>query len=104
VEPEIKSALLAQTVERSRKAEEETTAPEAAPARGVSRTFDSLEATQRLVALSDTGKVIDPMASTMPITLQTTILAGGGWNRRDTAFVAASAIAGLIVAALIVWA
>jgi serine/threonine protein kinase len=104
VEPEVKTAVLAQTVERSRKAEEETAAPDAAPARGVSRTFDSLEATQRLVALSDSGKVIDPLASTMPISLQTTIMAGGGWNRRDTAFVAAGAIAGLIVAALIVWA
>jgi len=104
VEPEVKTAVLAQTVERSRKAEEETTAPDAAPARGVSRTFDSLEATQRLVALSDAGKVVDPLASTMPITLQTTVMAGGGWNRRDTAFVAAGAIAGLIVAALIVWA
>jgi len=104
VEPEVKTAVLAQTVERSRKAEEETAAPDAAPARGVSRTFDSLEATQRLVALSDAGKVVDPLASTMPISLQTTIMAGGGWNRRDTAFVAAGAIAGLIVAALIVWA
>jgi hypothetical protein len=40
----------------------------------------------------------------MPIPLQTTGMAAGGWNRRDTAFVAAGAIAGLIVAAIIVWA
>jgi len=104
VEPEVKAALLAQTVERSRRVEEETPPPDAAPARGLSHTFDSLEATQRLVALSDTGKAIDPSARTMPLTMQTTMMAGGGWNRRDTAFVAAGAIAGLIVAAIIVWA
>jgi serine/threonine protein kinase len=104
VDPEVKTAVLAQSVERSRRAEEDAAAPDAAPARGVSRTFDSLEATQRLAALSDAGKTVDPSASTMPLTLQTTVMAGGGWNRRDTAFVAACAIAGLIVAALIVWA
>jgi serine/threonine-protein kinase len=100
----VKAAVLAQTVERSRRAEEETPQPDAAPVRGLSHTFDSLEATQRLVALSDTGKAIDPAASTMPLTLQTTGTAAGGWNRRDTAFVAGGAIAGLIVAAIIVWA
>ncbi len=104
VEPEVKTALLAQTVERSRRAQEETPPPDAAPVRGLSRTFDSLEATQRLVALSDTGKTVDPLARTMPLSLQTRGVAGGGWIRRDTAFVAAGAIAGLIVAAIIVWA
>ncbi len=104
VEPEVKAALLAQTVERSRRVEEDTPPPEAAPARGLSRTFDSLEATQRLEALSDTDMAITPDAGTMPLALQTTIMAGGGWSRRDTAFVAAGAIAGLIVAAIIVWA
>jgi serine/threonine-protein kinase len=104
VATEVKAAVMAQTVERSRRAEEETPQPEAAPLRGLSRTFDSLEATQRLVALSDTGKAIDHNASTMPIPVQTTGMAAGGWNRRDTAFVAAGAIAGIIAAAIIVWA
>jgi serine/threonine-protein kinase len=104
VDTDVKTALLAQPVERSRRAEEETPPPDAAPVRGLSRTFDSLEATQRLVALSDAGKAIDPNASTLPLTLQGAVMAGGGWNRRDTAFVAAGAIAGLIVAAIIVWA
>ena len=104
VEPAVKTALMAQTVERSRRAEEETPPPDAAPVRGLSRTFDSLEATQRLVALSDAGKAIDPNANTLPLTLQTTPSGAGGWNRRDTAFVAAGAVAGLIVAAIIVFA
>jgi serine/threonine-protein kinase len=104
VEPEVKTALLAQSVERSRRAEEDTPPPDDAPVRGLSHTFDSLEATQRLVALNDAGKAVDPNASTMPLSLQRAFMAGGGWNRRDTAFVAAGAIAGLIVAAIIVWA
>ena len=105
VEPQVTTAVLAQSVERSRRAEEETPPPDAVPARGLSRTFDSLEATQRLVALSDTAKPSDPAASTLPITMQTTAMVmSGGWRRRDTLFVAAGAIAGLVVAAIIVWA
>jgi hypothetical protein len=102
VATDVKAAVLAQTVERSRRAQDETPQPDAAPVRGLSRTFDSLEATQRLVALSDTGKAVDPDSGTMPLALQNTGPASGGWNRRDTAFVAAGAIAGLIVAAIIV--
>jgi hypothetical protein len=98
----VKRALLEQTVERSRRVGEEAP-PQAAPARGVSRTFDSLEATQRLVALSDTAK--PGAAGATPVTMQTTAMViGGGWKRRDTAVVAAGALAGLIVAAIIVFA
>jgi len=104
VDTDAKAAILAQTVERSRQAEEEVPAPDGTPLRGVSNTFDSLEATQRLVALSDTGQAVDPHASTMPLASQTTVMTAGSWTRRDTAFVAAGAIAGLIVAAIIVWA
>ena len=104
VDAGVKTAVLAQTVERSRRAEEETPAPDPAPVRGLSRTFNSLEATQRLVALSETGKTTDPGVGTMPLNLQNPAMAPGGWSRRDTVFVAAGAIAGLIVAAIIVWA
>ena len=100
VDREVKSAVLAQTVERSRRAE--TTDPEAPAARGVSRTFDSLEATQRLVALSDAARQMDPNAATMPFPSQPTHAAAGGWKQRDTVVIVAGAIAGLIVAALIV--
>lgn len=102
VDRDVKSAVLAQTVERSRRAE--TTDPEAPAARGVSRTFDSLEATQRLVALSDAARQIDPNAATMPYPLQPARAAASGWKRRDTVVIVAGAIAGLIVAALIVLA
>jgi hypothetical protein len=102
VDREIKSAVLSQTVERSRRVE--TTDPEAPAARGVSRTFDSLEATQRLVALSEAARQADPGAGTLPFPLQATHPAAGGWRPRDTLIVIAGAVAGLIVAALIVLA
>jgi len=103
VDKDVKSAVLAQTLERSRRAEGETPAPDAAPARGLSRTFDSLEATQRLVALSDAALTSDPSAHTLPLTMQTTSTAlSGGWRPRDTLVLAASALAGLIAAAVIV--
>ena len=100
VDREVKSAVLSQTVERSRRAE--STDPEAPAARGVSRTFDSLEATQRLVALSEAARQSDPGAGTLPFPLQPTHTATGSWSARDTLIVIAGAVAGLIVAALIV--
>jgi serine/threonine-protein kinase len=101
VDSNVKSALLSQTVERSRRVSEEAT-PEPAPARGLSRTFDSLEATQRLVALGDATRSVDPTASTMPLAMQAGAARPGGWQRRDTLAVAAGALAGLVAAAVIV--
>jgi serine/threonine-protein kinase len=104
VDKEVKSAVLAQTLERSRRAEDETPAPDSAPVPGLSRTFDSLEATQRLVALSDAALTRDPAAnSPLPLSMQTTSTAlSGGWRPRDTLVVAAGAVTGLIAAAIIV--
>jgi serine/threonine-protein kinase len=104
VDKEVKSAVLAQTLERSRRAEDETPAPDSAPVRGLSRSFDSLEATQRLVALSDAALTRDPAASgPLPLSMQTTSTAlSGGWRPRDTLIVAAGAVTGLIAAAIIV--
>jgi serine/threonine-protein kinase len=104
VDKEVKSAVLAQTVERSRRVQDAAPAPDAAPARGLSRTFDSLEATQRLVALSDAALTGDPAAnSPLALSMQTTSTAlSGGWRPRDTLVVAAGAVTGLIAAAIIV--
>jgi eukaryotic-like serine/threonine-protein kinase len=99
----IKEAVLEQTVERSRRAEEPVAAIDGVPARGLSRTFDSLEATQRLVALSDAGQTIDPAVAKLPASMQTTTTAlSTGWKPRDTVVVATGALAGLIAAAIIV--
>ena len=104
VDRDVKSAVLAQTLERSRRAEDGAAAPDAVPARGLSRTFDSLEATQRLVALSDAALTRDPAANApLPLSMQTTSTAlSGGWRLRDTLVVAAGALGGLIAAAVIV--
>jgi len=103
VEPAVKSAVLAQTVERSRRVEETTANSDLAPARGLSRTFDSLEATQRLVALSDAAVASNPSASALPGALQSaTTIVGAGWRPSDTVVVAAGALAGLVAAAIIV--
>ena len=94
---------MAQTVERSRRAETAETPADTPPARGLSRTFDSLEATQRLVALSDAARQDDPIAHTLPLSMQTsTTDLNGGWRARDTLVVAAAALSGLIAAVLIV--
>ncbi len=104
VDKEVKSAVLAQTLERSRRVEDATPAPDATPARGLSRTFDSLEATQRLVALSDAALARDPAGNgPLGLSMQTTSTAlSGGWRTRDTLVVAAGAVTGLIAAAIIV--
>jgi serine/threonine-protein kinase len=103
VDREVKSAVLAQTLERSRRAEERTPSPDAAPARGLSNTFDSLEATQRLVALSEAALAGGASAKSLPLTMQTTSTAlSGGWRPRDTLVVAAGVLAGLVAAAFIV--
>ncbi len=104
VDREVKSAVLAQTLERSRRAEDDAPAPDAAPARGLSRTFDSLEATQRLAALSEAALTRDPAANhPLPLSMQTTSTAlSGGWRPRDTLVVAVGAACGLIAAAIIV--
>jgi len=102
VDQDVKSAVLAQSLERSRRAEVAAGLPDTAPARGLSHTFDSLEATQRLVALSDAALSSDRAAGT-PLAMQTTSAAlSGGWRSRDTLVVAAGAVVGLLAAAIIV--
>jgi serine/threonine-protein kinase len=104
VDRQVKSAVLAQTLERSRRAEDGAPHADTAPVRGLSRTFDSLEATQRLVALSEAALTRDPAANLpLPLSMQTTSAAlSGGWRLRDTLVVAAGVAGGLIVAAVIV--
>ena len=69
------------------------------PARGVARAFDSNEATLRLAALT----VVAPGA--VDLTAPTVVLRREprGWGRRDTVVLVFSAMAGLLVAALILY-
>jgi eukaryotic-like serine/threonine-protein kinase len=100
ISTQAKTVVLAQTVNRTRR---QDSAPEGAPestgtpppARGVSHSFDSIEATQRLAVL--TG------AATLPQTATQAVSAvphppRRGWRRRDWLLVGGAALAGLVVA------
>jgi eukaryotic-like serine/threonine-protein kinase len=106
-EPELvtthaKTVVLVQPVNRTRQqdnAPDKTAEEISAAAHGVSHTFDSAEATQRLASL--TG------AATIPQTATQAIGAiprppSGRWRRRDWLLVGGAALAGLLVATTII--
>jgi serine/threonine-protein kinase len=97
-----KIVVLGQSVTRSRqmdnapeKAAEETGTP---PARGVSHSFDSHEATQRLAAL--TGTAAAPVTATQAVHA-VPHAPRAAWRRRDWLLVGGAALAGLVVAGAI---
>ena len=94
-----KTVLLAQPLTHSRQQDKATEDPASPTAIGVSHSFDSAEATQRLAAL--TG------AATMAQTATQAIGAiprppRAGWRRRDWLLVGGAALAGLVVAGALV--
>jgi eukaryotic-like serine/threonine-protein kinase len=120
--------VIAQTVSRTRGVDATETAaePGAGPARGVSHSFDSLDATQRLAVL--TGTATAPLAPAAPAVMevgptpakpaanpaaaerQTATQAIGsiprpitrsGWRRRDWLLVGGAALAGVVIAGVI---
>jgi serine/threonine-protein kinase len=95
-----KASVLAQSVNRTRQQDEKT--PDEAsvpPARGVSHSFDSNEATQRLAAL--TGAATIPQTATQAI--GAVPHAGRArWRRRDWLLFGSAAAAGLLVAGIVV--
>jgi serine/threonine-protein kinase len=105
VDTNSQTVVMAQTLNRTRQADQ---APEQAttpPARGLAHSFDSMEATQRLAAL--TGAGTPPIRSEDP---QTATQAIGsmqraprpGWRRRDWLLVGAAGLVGLLAASAIV--
>jgi serine/threonine protein kinase len=106
LQPDAQSLVMAQTLNRTRQADvtpRESTVP---PARGLSHSFDSAEATQRLAALTGAGVLSSsaggeesqPQIALAP--LQPAVRRG--WRRREWLLVGGAAIAGLIVAGAIV--
>jgi len=94
-----KAVVLAQSVNRTRQLDEKTPAEAGAPlARGVSNSFDSNEATQRLAAL--TGSATIPQTATQAIGA-VPHPPRGRWRRRDWLLVGGATLAGLIVAGII---
>ena len=104
VQPEMmstqtKSVVLAQTVNRTRQQDQATQDPATPPiAVGVSNSFDSNEATQRLAAL--TGSATLPQTATQAVGA-VPHAARRGWRRRDWLLVGGAALAGLMVAGAI---
>jgi serine/threonine-protein kinase len=89
-----KTVVLAQAINRTREQDNAPERPAGPGALGVSHSFDSVEATQRLAAL--TG------AATIPQTATQAIGAiprppRSGWRRRDWLLVGGAALAGLVV-------
>ena len=99
--------VMAQTLNRTRDKDRTPEDPGTPPARGLSHSFDSLEATQRLAVL--TGAAGLPDATTLTgstVEAQSATQAIGslppppriGWRRRDWLLVGAAAVVGLLVA------
>ncbi|HEX7053702.1 MAG TPA: serine/threonine-protein kinase [Burkholderiales bacterium] len=102
VDPEAKTVVLAQTLNRTRladKAPEELLPPDS-PARGLAQSFDSLEATQRLATLTGASPV--DTAPTTTQVLRSIPKPERRWRRRDWLLVSAAAVGGLVVAGALV--
>jgi len=104
VDADAKNVVLAQTLNRTRVADQGPEELPASPAHGLAQSFDSLEATQRLATL--TGASVKPEEA--PPTATQVIRSIGRppetrrWRRRDWLLVAAAAVGGLVVAGSIV--
>jgi serine/threonine protein kinase len=102
-EPELvntnaKTVVMVQEVNRTRQQDKAAQDAASAAAHGVSHSFDSAEATQRLASL--TGAATVPMTATQAIGAIPRPPASR-WRRRDWLLVGGAAVAGLLVAATI---
>jgi serine/threonine-protein kinase len=104
VDSEAKTVVLAQTLNRTRMADQAPEDLPPSPARGLAQSFDSLEATQRLATL--TGASVKPEEAPATTTQVLRSIAQRPeprrWRRRDWLLVAAAAVGGLVVAGRIV--
>ena len=90
-----KNTVLAQTVSRTREADQATEDTPPPPAHGLASSFDSIEATQRLASL--TGAQTTPQTATQAIKSIPRDSATK-WRRRDWLAVAGAGVCGLLVA------
>jgi serine/threonine-protein kinase len=93
-----KAVVLAQSVNRTRQQDNASDDPVSPVAVGVSHSFDSNEATQRLAAL--TGAAAVPQTTTQLLGA-VPHAPRGGWRRRDWLLVGGATLAGLIVAGIV---
>ncbi|MBV8033161.1 MAG: hypothetical protein JO035_16735, partial [Betaproteobacteria bacterium] len=103
-----KTVVLAQTLNRTRGEDHSAEGATAPPARGLAHAFDSMEATQRLAALTGaTGPAVPEASATRPETATQAIESlrrapRPGWRRRDWLAVAGAGVLGLLAARAIV--
>jgi serine/threonine-protein kinase len=105
VDADAKSSVLAQTLNRTRVADQAPEELPDSPARGLAQSFDSLEATQRLATLTGASvQAEEPPAPTTTQVLRSIAPSSQSrrWRRRDWLLVGAAAIGGLLVAGSIV--
>ena len=98
-----RTAVMAQTQSRTRdadKAPPEAGAPQEAPAR-IAPSFDSLEATQRLAAMTGSATTWAPQTATQAVSALPRT-ATGRWRRRDWILVGGATAVGVLLAGLIV--
>jgi predicted Ser/Thr protein kinase len=94
----VRAEVLVPAADRTRQADAEPETVDAtSPARGLSRTFDSAEATQRLVLLSATAPD-EAQLSTTQVLRAAPAPPPRRWRRRDWLLVAATGLLGLLVA------
>jgi serine/threonine protein kinase len=104
---DVKKVVLAQTLNRTRQVDNASEPEAAPPARGLAHSFDSLEATQRLAAITGATTETIPEVQLDQQTA-TQVLeamprpARGRWRRRDWLLVGGAGIVGLILAGAIV--
>jgi serine/threonine protein kinase len=110
----VKTVVLAQTINRTRVADSEPAEAAAPPARGLAHSFDSLEATQRLATLTGATTsqrtAAEKAAAADEKARQTATQAiesmrpmrRQGWRRRDWLVVAAAAVLGVTAAGIVV--
>ncbi|MCD6043290.1 MAG: hypothetical protein K0R40_2893, partial [Burkholderiales bacterium] len=91
--------VLAQTVDRTRGKDKAEEGPVQGAAHGVSNSFDSAEATQRLASL--TGAASGPVTATQALGAIPRP-PRSGWRRRDWLLVGGAALAGVLIAGAIV--
>jgi serine/threonine protein kinase len=108
LDTDVKTVLLEQTLNRTRQADSAPVEGTVPPARGLAHSFNSMEATQRLAAM--TGATTTQQHSADEAARQTATQAiesmraprRPGWRRRDWLLVAAAAVVGVVAASTVV--
>ena len=106
-EPESANDLLMLTSPHTRRSDEEATVPEAGPTLGVSKAFDSMAATSRLMLQSGASGEFPGISTPIPANLGQQGFQRGmvmGWSQKDKLIFFASVIGAAAVGAFIVFA